>query len=142
MKQLKDSSAAALETEISDMTENIVALFEEGKIKSPTLSDALAFCKGSLTGEYKCSVKTRYGWCCDICMEVELLSLRHNGVITVGSCCGHGKIELATIATAGENSKKIMESLGYKRLGDVSDRIVMWQAKSNFVYKEKAVIEK
>lgn len=122
--------------ELSTMVENIAVLLEERKIEEPTLENALKFCNESSIGDYKCSVKTRFGWCCDVCMEVELLSLRYNGVTTVGSCCGHGKIELATIATAGENSKKIMESLEYKCLGEVSNRIFMWQSKSNFIYKE------
>ena len=49
-------------------------------------------CKHSKVGLYSCSVETRYGWCCDTCLQDELMRLKidHN-IMTIGSCCGHGR---------------------------------------------------
>ena len=71
-------------------------------------------CQDSKIGEYKCCVETRYGWCCDMCLENELLWLYRNGVHTVNSCCGHGNIDLASILVIGENSIAMMNELGYE----------------------------
>ena len=86
------------------LEENITALFESGKISSLDLENAKKFCSSSKIGEYKCCVRTRYGFCCDLCLEDELLSLKSKGVNTINSCCGHGDLALASILTAGENS--------------------------------------
>ena len=41
------------------MNENIQALFEMGKIESPTEELGKAFCRTSKIGEYRCAVTTR-----------------------------------------------------------------------------------
>ena len=70
------------------MNENIQALFEMGKIESPTEELAKAFCRTSKIGEYRCAVTTRFGFFCDLCLEDELLYLKSVGVHTVASSCG------------------------------------------------------
>lgn len=70
-------------------------------------------CEQSKVGDYKCAVKTRLGWCCDVCLENELLWLNSQGVHTINSCCGHGKKQLASILVVGENSRHLMDELGY-----------------------------
>lgn len=118
------------------LEENIIALFESGKISSFDLENAKKFCSSSKIGEYKCCVKTRYGFCCDLCLEDELLSLKSKGVNTINSCCGHGDLALASILTAGENSKNKMLSLGYIHVKDISERISQWKPKSIFMYQK------
>jgi hypothetical protein len=54
----------------------------------------------------------------DRCIGKEIEFLINQGVITVGSCCGHGKDE--PCALVREESKEIIESLGYK-LESISD---------------------
>ena len=99
-----------------EMNENIQVLFEMGKIEKPDDRLAMEFCKTSKMGEYKCAVKNRFGFFCDLCIEDEILHLRSLGIHTVASCCGHGEKELASILTVGENSKAIMMDMGYKLL--------------------------
>lgn len=118
------------------LEENITALFESGKISSLYLENAKKFCSSSKIGEYKCCVRTRYGFCCDLCLEDELLSLKSKGVNTINSCCGHGDLALASILTAGENSKNKMLSLGYTHVKDISERISQWKPKSIFMYQK------
>lgn len=91
------------------MNENIQALFDMGKIESPTEELAKAFCRNSKIGKYKCAVTTRFGFFCDLCLEEELLYLKSVGVHTVASCCGHGNPELASILTVGENSREALK---------------------------------
>lgn len=114
--------------------ENVQALFEMGKINEPTDEAALLFCKKSNIGKYLCSVQTRYGWCCDLCLEEELMELYSKGVHTVNSCCGHGAEELASILVVGENSKEKMFELGYMFLREIGSRITMWKPKSKMIY--------
>ncbi|MCC8181540.1 MAG: hypothetical protein LIO45_00950 [Clostridiales bacterium] len=75
--------------------ENALILFDEGKIPDMSINTAKAYCARCKIGTHKCSVQTRYGWCCDLCVEEELLALRLCGVHTMGSCCGHGDQRLA-----------------------------------------------
>lgn len=95
------------------------------------------YCKNSIIGQYKCLVQTKYGWCCDVCLEEELLYLNSIGVETINSCCGHGNFDLAVILVYGNNSRSIMESMGYELINDVCEyNITWWKPKSNFVYLE------
>lgn len=80
---------------------------------SAYIKEAGIDCKNSRVGDYKCAVKTRLGWCCDVCLENELLWLNSQGVHTINSCCGHGNKQLASILVAGENSKQFMGEHGY-----------------------------
>ena len=115
------------------MNENIQALFDMGKIEAPTEELARAFCSASKIGEYKCAVTTRFGFFCDLCLEDELLYLKSMGVHTIASCCGHGNAELASILTAGENSREAMQNMGYKLLGCLYGRD-NWKPKSTLLY--------
>ena len=115
------------------MNENIQALFEMGKIEAPTEELARAFCRTSKIGEYKCAVTTRFGFFCDLCLEEELKYLKSMGVQTIASCCGHGNAELASILTAGENSREAMQNMGYKLLGCFYGRD-NWRPKSTLLY--------
>lgn len=104
------------------MNENVQALFEMGKIKAPIEELARTFCQTSKIGEHRCAVITRFGFCCDLCLKEELLCLKSIGVHTVASCCGHGRPELASILTAGENSREIMQNMGYELMGNLYGR--------------------
>jgi hypothetical protein len=116
------------------MNENIIALYESGKIGSIDKQTADKFCSMSRIGEYKCLVKTRYGFCCDLCLEDEILLLRSKGIHTVGCCCGHGNEELSYIQTVSENSKKMMEDMGYKQTNIKPVKGDAWFPKSNLLY--------
>jgi hypothetical protein len=69
-------------------------------------------------GTYECSVKLKE--CnlyskpqyCDKCISKEIETLHEQGIKTVASCCGHGKIP-HTIAVYDEYFEKMLE-LGYK----------------------------
>ena len=115
------------------MNENVQALFEIGRIKDPTEELAREFCQTSKMGEHRCAVTTRFGFCCDLCLEDELLYLKSIGVHTVASCCGHGKPELASILTAGENSRETMQNMGYELIGKLYGRD-NWRPKSMLLY--------
>ena len=117
------------------INENIQALFEMGKIEKPDDRLAMEFCKTSKMGEYKCAVKNRFGFFCDLCIEDEILHLRSLGIHTVASCCGHGEKGKASILTAGENSKAIMMDMGYKLLGCLYGR-ENWEPKSIMLYEK------
>lgn len=117
------------------MNENIIALYESKKIGSPDKQTAEEFCRMSHIGEYQCSVKTRYGFCCDLCLEDEILFLRSKGIHTVGCCCGHGDRALSYIQTVSENSKKMMEGMGYKPTNIKPVQGDAWSPKSNLLYE-------
>ena len=70
-------------------------------------------CEKTKMGSHKCSVETRYGWCCDLCLENELMWLYSHGVHTINSCCGHGNAELASILVVGPESIEKMDAMGY-----------------------------
>lgn len=121
--------------------ENILALYENGSISALSAEDAIDFCRNCKIGSYKCSVKTMYGWCCDICLEEELLYLKSLGVATVNSCCGHGDTFLASILTVGDESAEKMRDTGYFPADSVERRtaygkpIHSWKPKSAFLYE-------
>lgn len=87
-------------------------------------------CKGTTNGEdvyiikkeiipIKTLEKLNVGWITnyggipvDKCIGEELETLIKNGIITVGSCCGHG--DYNAHALVHESEKKKIESLGYK----------------------------
>lgn len=115
------------------MNENAQALFEMGKIKAPTEELARAFCQTSKIGEHRCAIITRFGFCCDLCLEDELLYLKSIGVHTVASCCGHGNPELASILTAGENSREAMQNMSYDLIENLYGRD-NWRPKSALLY--------
>jgi hypothetical protein len=48
----------------------------------------------------------------DECIGKEIENLIVNGVVTVGSCCGHGKYNAHSLAFISEKEK--IEALGYK----------------------------
>lgn len=121
--------------------ENILALYENGNISTPSVDAAMDFCRNCEMGSHKCSVETMYGWCCDICLETELLYLKSLGVATLNSCCGHGEISLASILTVGEESADKMRNICYS-LADNVDRktdygkpIHSWKPKSALLYE-------
>ena len=99
---------------IDETENNVTALYENKMIIKPCIDEAIRFCERSNIGSHSCSVKTRYGWCCDICLEAELLALNQCGIHTVNSCCGHGNINLSSIMVVGENSIELMEQIGYE----------------------------
>ena len=72
-------------------------------------------CCASTIGDYKCSVQTKRGFCCDICLEKEIDDLWDNGVRTVGSCCGHG-VAPPFIQVLDDESVQKMHELGYVQL--------------------------
>ena len=125
------------------MNENILILHEMGMISSADEREALDFCKKSKIGEYKCSVKTRYGWFCDLCLEEELLKLRLDGVYAAGSCCGHGDIAKASILTVGEDDERKMLKMGYikadniERISHIGQPIYSWVPKSVLIYQNE-----
>ncbi|MCI7152041.1 MAG: hypothetical protein MR952_06375 [Flavonifractor plautii] len=120
------------------MNENVQALFEMGKIEIPDESLARKFCASSKMGIYKCAVKTRFGFFCDLCLEEEILYLRAQGVHTVASCCGHGNAALASILTVGESSREKMKEMGYEFLGCLYGR-ENWKPKSTLLYSPPGV---
>lgn len=115
---------------MADLNENVLALFEMKRIQEPTVDEAKKFCSSNKVGDYLCSVKTRYGWCCDLCLEEELLALYSKGIHTINSCCGHGNEALKTILVVGENSRQKMEENGYGFVSDLGNGVTMWKAKS------------
>ena len=119
------------------LDETIQIMNEEGFISKPKLSDAQLYCKNSKMGEYKCSVKNREGFCCDVCLQDEILSLRSKGIHTIASCCGHGDITKACILIVTEESEVKMKEMGYeiceKRC--LKDRMSYWKPKSILIYK-------
>lgn len=48
----------------------------------------------------------------DLCIGPEIENLITNGVVTVGSCCGHGKWNAHALAFSSEKEK--VEALGYE----------------------------
>lgn len=124
-----------------DYIENIMALYESGKISTPSVDAAMDFCQKCKIGSCKCSVATMYGWCCDICLEDELLYLKSLGVATVNSCCGHGDTHRASILTVGVESADKMRDTGYfpadsvERRTDYGKPIHSWKPKSAFLYE-------
>ena len=110
--------------EVSNGTQCKV-LFEMGKIEKPDDRLAMEFCKTSKMGEYKCAVKNRFGFFCDLCIEDEILHLRSLGIHTVASCCGHGEKELASI----------LMDMGYKLLDCLYGR-ENWEPKSIMLYEK------
>ena len=94
-------------------------------------------CKTSVIGNHKCSVQTRYGWCCDVCLENELLWLYSQGIHTINSCCGHGEKGLASILVVGEESKNRMNEMGYS-LAEIQTedcRMAAYVPKTQFPYE-------
>lgn len=61
--------------------------------------EALAFvkrglcCKDVAIGSHDCNVTTKAGFTCDRCLEGEAMRLNNDGIKTIGSCCGHGKLQ-------------------------------------------------
>lgn len=119
--------------------ENVKVLFEMGKISEPSFLAAKLFCRKSMVGCHNCSVQTRFGWCCDVCLEDELLWLCSQGVHTINSCCGHGNNEMKTIVVIGENSREKMNVLGYELLEERESRVTIWRAKSKTISDENMV---
>ncbi|MCX4357463.1 MAG: hypothetical protein OSJ43_14825 [Oscillospiraceae bacterium] len=121
--------------------ENILALYENGSISALSVEDAIDFCRNCKIGSYKCTVETMYGWCCDICLEAELLYLKSLGVTTVNSCCGHGDISIAGILTVGDESADKMRNTGYYPADSVERKtgygkpMHLWKPKIMFLYE-------
>ncbi len=124
-----------------DYLENVLALYENGSISALSVEEAIGFCRKCKIGSYNCCVETRHGWCCDICLEDELLCLTSLGVATVGSCCGHGNISLASILTVSNESAEKMRIAGYSladninRKTDYGKPIHSWKPKSALLYE-------
>ncbi len=51
----------------------------------------------------------------DICIATEIAELWHKGIVTLGSCCGHGKKRASVIVMSNKN----LEALGYKEWAKV-----------------------
>lgn len=77
------------------INDNIYILYDLNKINEKSLDCAKKYCNQSHLGEYRCSVKNRYGFFCDLCLEEELLFLYSQGIHTIASCCGHGNKKIA-----------------------------------------------
>ena len=89
-----------------DATKSEVAYFRKKRV-----------CAKSKIGAYYCSVNVPFGtrFTCDFCLEAELFDLWKQGIITVGSCCGHGQKHGFIQVIGGESVKK-MHELGYKQI--------------------------
>lgn len=71
-------------------------------------------CKSIETGSHKCNEVTEFGFCADKCLIDELSRLRESGVETIGSCCGHDRLQ-GYIQVRPEHCEKMTE-LGYEQL--------------------------
>lgn len=78
-------------------------------------------CNHSEIQNYECMVQVPFGkrFCCDMCLEEELFDLWGKGVHTVGSCCGHGKMQ-AYIQVDGVDAVVKMNEMGYELLPEES----------------------
>lgn len=81
-------------------------------------------CKISPIGEHKCSVRITFSALsgrkpisCDTCLQKELTHLiKIKGIETIGSCCGHGKMQ-GYIQVVERDVTKMID-LGYEQLPD------------------------
>lgn len=71
-------------------------------------------CSKSSIGNHICNVQTRYGFCCDRCLETELMKLNNEGIKTIGSCCGHGVLN--GFIQVSPDSLEAMKEKGYEQL--------------------------
>lgn len=69
-------------------------------------------------GAYCCSIKPPFSnnvQECDICLEDELYELWKQGIHTISSCCGHGRVAPYIQVLSGDSAKK-MNDLGYVKI--------------------------
>ena len=92
----------------NDATKSEIAAFRKKHI-----------CDKSKIGDYYCAVNVPFGtrFTCDFCLEAELFDLWKHGVITVGSCCGHGQKQGFIQVMIGESVQK-MHELGYIQISE------------------------
>jgi hypothetical protein len=85
---------------------------------------AICTCEGVSFGVYSAAVSMKMAdskWVCiDVCIATEIGRLWMNGVTTINSCCGHGKLPPAVIVT--DESVARMRELGYENDGAYPDR--------------------
>lgn len=120
---------------INPILPDFSAFAEENKL---VVNEMGIICNNSRVGEHKCSVKTRFGWCCDVCLENELMWLYNNGVHTINSCCGHGEMKLASILVVGDESKAKMGFYGYSfsEIQPEDKRMAAYVPKTPMIYLE------
>lgn len=69
-------------------------------------------------GTYECQEIACFCECCgrpiyvDKCIAKEVARLRDMGIRTLGSCCGHGKLEPSIVVDERDDGR--MEELGYE----------------------------
>ncbi|MCK5022768.1 MAG: hypothetical protein KAS04_01210 [Candidatus Aenigmarchaeota archaeon] len=74
-------------------------------------------CKNVDFGTYENTVSMKEPYtgewiCIDTCLATLIGYLWHNGIETINSCCGHGKLQATVIVT--NDSVEKMKKLGYK----------------------------
>jgi len=100
-----------------------IADYLDNKELSSNETDALLkfrkelLCSHSMNQEYQCCIVMPWnGKCCDACLEHELYTLWNQGIITVGSCCGHGGKYRAYIQVLSDDHVQKMHELGYEQI--------------------------
>lgn len=90
-------------------------------------------CQGVNFGSYGNQVSMRHPsgeWVCiDCCIATEIADLWHEGVNTLGSCCGHRKFA-PNVVVAKESYQKMAE-LGYQSKTN-NFGVVEWQLKTKW----------
>ena len=89
--------------------------FDLGSLETNTLLQFRkeVLCDRSHNQEYQCGIVTSHGWCCDTCLQHGLHELWKNGIVTVGSCCGHGGKYKPYIQVLSDDHVQKMHELGY-----------------------------
>lgn len=109
----------------------LVELDDEA-IKALVYARQEMLCSKSSIGNYVCGVQTKFGFCCDGCLETELVRLNNDGIKTIGSCCGHGVLQ-GFIQVSPEHIQAMIER-GYKQLPIDEHGYAQW------CFKPKSVI--
>ena len=73
-------------------------------------------CDRSFNQQYQCNIQTSHGYCCDTCLQSELHHLWAIGIITKGSCCGHGGKYQPFIQVLSDDHVKRMIEMGYEQI--------------------------
>lgn len=104
------------------LAESIADYLKEHDLKINDANVLLQFrktllCDYSMNQEYQCSIIMPWnGKCCDVCLENELYTLWDAGIVTVGSCCGHGGKYQQYIQVLSDDHVQKMHELGYEQI--------------------------
>ena len=107
---------------LSDIISSDRFHFNETEIAALCKARYETMCKYSPIGEHNCSVKIHFmpqsemqPVSVDTCLQVEIQDLiRNHGILTIGSCCGHGVKQ--PFIQVNDNSVKKMIDLSYEQL--------------------------